>query len=462
MTGKRAVLGLAVAALAMAAVLLAPAPPGLSAQAQRVLAVVVLAVLLWITEPVPAAVTGLAVVVLLPLTGAMPLPQALYGFSQPLVYFLFGALALGLGASASGLAERAARYIIARSRANTTAFYFVAMFLFAPLALVLPSAATRGAILTPIYDHAIGIMGVARGGPTARATMLGLAILNRLASTALLTGGLVPVTAAAVLGGFSWTRWFVLMAVPYYTLVVLGALLIYVLYHRSREAASPRAAPPNAANGISGREVRMLVIALAVSFLWVTDSVHHLEPAVPALLGAIAALSPRIGVLDWATLERNIAWSIVFILASALSLAYALVTSGASVWLAGALTGLLSPYAAQPMLILIFLMLATVLLRMAVPSFSGFLPVILPIVLAFAQQMGMNPILTALVVVIVGDSVVFYPAQGAASSLLSYERGHFSTGELLTTGVGVTLLALLVVLLVALPYWALLGERLWP
>jgi hypothetical protein len=41
-----------------------------------------------------------------------------------------------------------------------------------------------------------------------------LGVLNPLASSALLTGGLVSITAGSLLGGFSWLRWFVASAVP--------------------------------------------------------------------------------------------------------------------------------------------------------------------------------------------------------------------------------------------------------
>lgn len=49
--------------------------------------------------------------------------------------------------------------------------------------------------------------------------MLAMGSLNRLASTALLAGGITPVVAAALIADFgliddfSWTRWFILMAV---------------------------------------------------------------------------------------------------------------------------------------------------------------------------------------------------------------------------------------------------------
>ncbi len=80
-----------------AAILLAPTPDGLTNEGQRSLAVMALAVVLWATEALPIAVTGMVGVVLLVLVKAVPDVEVdLFGFSQPVPYFLIGILTLGL------------------------------------------------------------------------------------------------------------------------------------------------------------------------------------------------------------------------------------------------------------------------------------------------------------------------------------------------------------------------------
>ena len=75
--------------------------------------VVLLGVVLWATEALPIAVTGLLGVVLLVITGAVPDEiTTLYGFSRPVAYFLIGILGLGLAVHQSGLAERMASIMI--------------------------------------------------------------------------------------------------------------------------------------------------------------------------------------------------------------------------------------------------------------------------------------------------------------------------------------------------------------
>ena len=96
--------------LAFVVVLLAVAPEGLSTEGQRSLAVMALAVGFWATGALPLAVTGIVGVIMLSLLGAVPdVEAALYGFSQPVPYFLIGILTLGLGVQQSGLAEQNGR-----------------------------------------------------------------------------------------------------------------------------------------------------------------------------------------------------------------------------------------------------------------------------------------------------------------------------------------------------------------
>ena len=87
---------------------------------------------------------------------------------------------------------------------------------------------------------------------------------------------------------------------------------------------------------------------------------------------------------------------------------------------------------------------------------TGFLATTIPLAMSVGAATGVNPVVCGLAVTIAGDAVLYYPAQ-SASSLVVYERGHLSAPEILRFGVWMTLLAGVVVLTVALPYWAAIG-----
>ena len=449
-----------------AAIMLMPTPDGLTAQGQRALAIMVLAVVLWSTESLHIAVTGLISMVLLVLfQGVGDIGEALHGFSQPVCYFLLGILTLGLAVHKSGLAERMAISLIRMSGGSPRKLYFQMLVSFAVLTFALPSASTRGAILVHVYEQVLENWEVKKTARLYKAIMIAMASLNRLGSTALLAGGITPVVAAALvvvygnLNDLSWTGWFMLMALPFYVMLMIGGLLVFILYN-SGFIQTNGAQGPNLINTpVSKQEIRIGVILMATALLWFTDFAHGLPPAVPALIAMVVILMPKVGLLDWRDFEQNLGWTNFFVIATSLSLANALVTSGAAGWFAELLVGGVTGLDDSPFLILLVMVVSAAIARLLMPNIAAYLALVIPIAMSTGGAMGLNPIICGLAVVIVGDSVVFYPAGGTASVFI-YIRAEIRSPEVFRLGIIMTVVSIATLFGVALPYWGLLGHSL--
>ena len=449
--------------LAFAVVLLAPTPEGLSVEGQRALAVMALAVGLWATDAIPLAVTGIASVVLLTLVGAVPdITAALYGFSQPVPYFLIGILTLGLGVQQSGLANRMAGHLIRLSRGSPRALYAQMLVSFAALTFALPSASTRGAILVHVYEDVMARWNIERGHPLNKGVMMAMGSLNRLGSTALLAGGITPIVASALIGDFSWTSWFVLMALPFWLILVVGGLAVLLMYRsgfRGSQVSVDSTEGEGGAGAFTPAEGKAAFVAAGVAMLWFTDFAHGLSPAVPALIAMVVLLLPGIGLLSWRVFEQNLGWSNFFIIATSLSLSGALVESGAAQWFADTLVSAASGFADTPLLLLLAMAGAAAVVRFVMPNIAGYLAFIIPVAMSTGASLGLNPVVCGLAVVIVGDSVVYYPA-AATASVFIYQRAEISAPEVMRTGIIMTLVAVAVLMVFAVPYWGLVGEGL--
>jgi len=453
---RRAVLAIGLAALG-ASVFLPPLFAELSLRGQRSIIVTVAVVVLWTTAVLDSGTTALLAIALLALTGAaVSVREALQGFLNPVPYFLVSVLAMGLAVARSGLAERIARRILTHARGSSLRVYVQLVLAMPLLTFILPSATTRSSILVHIYEEVFTLARVPPDAPVLKAVMLALSSINRLASTALLTGGITPMMAAAIIGGMSWTGWFAMMALPYYAILVLGGVLTGLLYRRGLTRAMPAAELAGTA-AWTGREVRTLAIVLGASVLWLTDGVHHLDPALPALLALVALLTPGVGPLEWSDLDRGVGWANFFVIGASISLAHALGESGAAAWLARGLVGSLPGLGGHAVATVVLLMLGATVLRVLIPNIAGFLALALPVAMSVGRETGVSPLVCALVVMITGDAVLYYPAQ-SASSLVIYERGHVSAAEVFRFGIWMTLVAYVAILFVALPYWTLIGR----
>jgi len=447
-------LWIAAALAAYAVARLAPPLAGLTPLGQAILGATLAGTILWVSEAVPLGVTAVLVLVLLGLCPGVRLADAVGGFASDVTFFLIGAVAIGAAVETSGLAARAARFLSRSARGSPLRLYAQMIAGFPILALMIPSAITRNAILLPAYRDALTAMGAGQASRVGRAVMLALGMLNPLASSALLTGGITSITAATLLGGFSWLTWFTLMAVPYYALLILGAIYLRLMVGRFEPNGACQDASPEH-EPLSAPELRTLAVLAITSLLWLTDHLHRLSPAIPALLGAALLLLPGTGVLTWKTFESRLSWGLILTVGTSLSLAVLMTQSGAATWLGRLFFDHLPALAGAPLVLVASLILGTALVHLAITNLAACIALLLPINATIAEAAGLNPLVTGLIMTMVVDAVILYPVQ-TASNLMAYESGYFDRADVRQLGLGMLVLTTLVSLLV-LPYWAWLG-----
>ena len=432
-----------------------PPAEGLSDRGQAVLGTVLCGMLLWMSEAQPLGVTSLAVLALLG-TAPATRPAAVFaGFTSPVVFFLIGVLTIGAAVERTGLATRVGRILLCRARGSPTRLFVQMLVSTVGMAFVVPSAITRNAILIPAYQETLEKIGNNRSRRTGRAFMLALGVLHPMASSALLTGGTTSMTTATLVGGISWFRWFALMAVPYYLLLLGGGALLWATVGRLEPGAG--AVPAGTDPGpLSAPERRMLVVLGLTSGLWFTDALHGLSPAIPALIAAALLLAPGIGVISWKEFEGRISWGLILTVGTSLSLAQALMESGGAAWLGQWIVRALMSIGNRPQIVVAGLILLVAIMHLAITNLAACIALLIPLATYFGLEAGLNPLACALIVTIVVDAVILYPVQ-TATNLMAYESGYFDARDVLWFGLGMLVLTTAVILGVALPYWSAFG-----
>ncbi len=254
------------------------------------------------------------------------------------------------------------------------------------MALILPSAITRNAILLPAYQRMFDDLKLKRDDGLVKSIVLTLGLLNPFASSSFMTGGLAPMTTSTLLGGFSWWRWFFLMSVPYYALLLLGGFWTYWVNpspHRSFDHGELEKLPP-----LTPEEVRVIFILVTTSVLWFTDFWHGWHPAIPALIAAVLLTSPRIGVLSWKELEQTIPWSMFFVLGASLSLAEALISTGAAAWFAKTLAHSIVQFQGFAPAVILLLILMITIVHLGIANMSACIALLIPITTSLAHSVA--------------------------------------------------------------------------
>ena len=98
----------------------------------------------------------------------------------------------------------------------------------------------------------------------------------------------------------------------------------------------------------------------------------------------------------------------------------------------------------------------SVSIRILVPNITGYLAITILIAIEIGQGAGLSPLVCALGVLVMGDSILFYPAQSPASIAVN-ERGHISAGEVFRFGVYMTAVAFVTTMTASLLWWGIVG-----
>jgi hypothetical protein len=160
--------------------------------------------------------------------------------------------------------------------------------------------------------------------------------------------------------------------------------------------------------------------------------------------------------LGWRELESRLSWGLVLTVGASLSLSQAMVHTGTADWLGRSFLLVLTGVTQSPLTLLTGIIICVAMVHLAITNLAACIALLVPITMTIAKTAGVNPIVCALAVTIVIDSVILYPVQTAAN-LIAYESGYFGTADVGRLGFAMLGLTIFVSLCIAVPYWSALG-----
>jgi solute carrier family 13 (sodium-dependent dicarboxylate transporter), member 2/3/5 len=137
-------------------------------------------------------------------------------------------------------------------------------------------------------------------------------------------------------------------------------------------------------------------------------------------------------------------------------LSQAMIAAGTMEWMGHQFVQLFTGLSPSPLMLLIGIIAVAAVVHLAITNLAACVALLVPITMTVAHGAGVNPIVCALMVTIVTDSVILYPVQ-TASNLIAYETGYFHGADVHRLGVVMFGLTILVGLGIAIPYWEALG-----
>ncbi|WP_409350623.1 DASS family sodium-coupled anion symporter [Variovorax sp. Sphag1AA] len=475
--------GLYIAAIAMIAVLALPQPEGLPVAGHRMLAILVFAVIVWISEAVSyeasaimitslmAALIGLAPKVDAPSTtygtGAA-LGMALAGFSSTALALVGAALCIAAAMTITGLDRRIALVTLSTIGTTTRRILIGSIVVTIVLSLVVPSATARSACVVPIMMGVITAFGVDKRSNIAAGIMIMVAQatsvwnvgIQTAAAQNLLTVGFMD----KLLGErVSWIQWLVAGA-PWAVVmsIVLYFVVRWLLPPESESIAGGKEAVQRelaSLGPMTGPQKRLAAVSIGLLLFWATEGkLHDIDTASITYVGLVILMLPRVGVMDWKTLQGRIPWGTLIVFGVGISLGTALLSTQAGQWL-GRFVVAHSGLATQGS-VMVFAILAAflILIHLGFASATALTAALLPILISVLQtlpgdihKVGMTMLLGFTV------SFGFILPINAPQNMVCLGTETFNGKQFAKVGVPVTVIGYLLMLLFAVTYWRWLG-----
>jgi len=301
---------------------LAPRPAAIQPEGWRLLGIFAATIGGLILQPIPGGAVVLMAVTLASVAGGLTIQQALEGYGDPTVWLVMAAFFISIAMIKSGFARRVALIFVRAFGKSSLGITYALSLTDMLLAGIIPSNGARsGGVVLPIARSIAELYGSRPGETSTRlGSFLITAVYQNICVTAamFMTGQASnPLAAKIATDTFhypvTWPLWALAGIVPGLCSLAFLPYLIYRIdppeIRKTPEAAAFAASELRSMGPMDRGQRIVLTVFVTVCGLWITSPLHHLEIAIPALLGACALLAA--GTLQWEdVLAERAAWDI--------------------------------------------------------------------------------------------------------------------------------------------------------
>ncbi|MBD8038187.1 DASS family sodium-coupled anion symporter [Solibacillus sp. A46] len=451
---------------------------------QRALAILAFAVILWVTEavayPVSSAMILAAIAVLLGLAPSMEDPSvqmgtkealklALGGFSSSSVALVGAALFLAAAMQITNLHKRIALWVLSLVGTKTKALVVGAILVAIVLAFVVPSATARAGAVVPIL---LGV--VAAFGLSKESRLAALLVITATQAVSIWNVGIKTAAAQNLVAlGFinsefgvdiSWGKWF-MYAAPFS--VIMSFVLFFVMIKLIKPETD------NIAGGkeiirkqlqdlgpLKHKEITLIITSVLLLFFWSTEGkLHPFDTTTITILAIAFLLTPKLGVFNWKEASSRIDWGTLIVFAVGISLGTTLLGTKGAAWLSNTIFGSLGletmPIIATIALVTVF----NIVIHLGFASATSLASALIPVFIALAISLPM-PLENQIGFVLIQQFVIcfgFLLPVSAPQNMLAYGTGAFTTKDFLKSGIPLTIVGYILILLLSATYWKWIG-----
>lgn len=456
---------------------LSPVPHGLAPHAWSYFAIFAAVIIALITEPIASAAVGLMGVTLIAVLGlpfsaaqkadpsfrlpAEAIKWALAGFSNSVVWLIFGAFVFAMGYEKTGLGRRIALGLVRRLGGNTLGLGYAVTLADLVLAPFTPSNSARSAgTIFPVVRSIPALYG---SEPGESARKIGAYLMwTAFAATCVTSSMFVTAVAPNLLAlelvkkatgiEITWSQWCVSFLPIGAPLLLVLPWLVYKIYppeiRASAEVPKWAAQELTRLGPISHRELTMAGLVVVALGLWIFGG-NLFDAALVALVAISLMVACR--VVSWDDiLGHRAAWNTLVWFATMINLADGLNKTGFIAWFGQHAAALLAGHAVIPVLVAIVAFYF--LIHYVFAGLTAHTTAVLPVLLAAGAAVPGMPVRTmALLLVFCGGIMGVLTPYATGPAPVYYGCGFITRRDFWRLGLVFGLIFLGALLLIGVP-----------
>ena len=430
--------------------------PGLAPDGQRMLAIFLLAIVLWVSEAVPLVATAVLVILLQVLlisseavlavsNEALPASRYFATLADPVIVLFLGGFLIAQGAAKFDLDRNLAAVLLRPFAGSARSTVLGLMAFTAVLSMFVSNTATTATMFAVV----VPVLRALPSGGARTGVALAIPVAANVGGMGTPVGSppnAIALGALAARGeSISFVGW-MLMALPLVAVVL--AIAWWFLTRRFVPAGTPLTLDLHARFDTSPAAMVFYAVSAGTVLLWLTEPFHGVASTTVGFVPVVALLATQVMSGDDL---RLIQWPVLWLVAGGIALGVGIGATGVDAWLLDLLA-----WGRLGQVLLVALLALTALAFSTVISSSAAANLLIPLALGIAIGVATDPILVAVVVALACSLAMTLPISTPPNAI-AYATGEVPTRALAGTGlvVGATGVALLV--LAMPPLWSVLG-----
>jgi len=419
------------------------APKGLPVVGQKALALMVVAVIAWVTEVIPIGVSSVLLVMLLAALKIVTIKDAMASFMITTVVFIFAAFIIAAVFISTGLGNRISlkvSSIFGKKPDKVLLSFMLPTALISAVLADIPTAIIFSGMAYTLLKKNNCMPGKSNFG---KSIMIGIPIAAAIGGFGTPAGSGLNVLAISLIKSASnidvnFLQWTIIGLPMAIVLVMVAWFVIKIMYPAEIDHVEGLDDVKNELKNLgpmTTSEKKFAIIFSITVLLWLTQPFNKLDLAFVAIVTASVFFLPAIDLCKWDDVKGKIAFDVLFLVGASNALAMAIVSTKAAAWISNSFLGGLGGVG---IIGLLFAVTAFgIFSHLLIPAGSAVLAIAIPVLSILAVKIGVSPIALTLPVAFTASCVFLMPLDPIP--LTTYDYKYWKMTDMIKPGIIISL-----------------------